>query len=90
MRLARYGESGNKTYVCEIVPESPAQESRQISLNDVVTHVDGQGEEGGGGRGREQAGRPGVGGGVWAGGRVGAWVVKGERGEHQQPCCSFH
>jgi hypothetical protein len=42
MRLARYGESGNKTYVCEIVPESPAQESRQISLNDVVTHVDGQ------------------------------------------------
>ena len=42
MRLARYGESGNKTFVCEIVPNSPAEESRQIYLNDVVTHVDGQ------------------------------------------------
>ena len=54
MRLARYGESGNKTFVCEIVPNSPAEESRQIYLNDVVTHVDGQGE--GGRQGREGGG----------------------------------
>jgi len=42
MRLARYGESGTRTYVCEIVPNSPAAESRQVSVNDLVTHVDSQ------------------------------------------------
>jgi len=42
LRLARYQDSGNTTYVCEIVPNSPAFESRQVSINDIVTHVDNQ------------------------------------------------
>ena len=42
MRLARYGETGTRTYVCEIVPNSPAEESRQIAVNDMLTAVDGR------------------------------------------------
>jgi C-terminal processing protease CtpA/Prc len=42
MRLACYANTGTQPYVCEIVPNSPAADSRQVAIEDRVTHVDQQ------------------------------------------------
>ena len=37
MRLACYANTGTQPYVCEIVPNSPAADSRQVSLHAHIT-----------------------------------------------------
>jgi hypothetical protein len=38
----RYEQTGGRIYVCEIVPNSPADESREIRVGDILLSVDGQ------------------------------------------------
>ena len=38
----RYEQTGGRIYVCEIVPNSPADESQVVRVGDILLSVDGQ------------------------------------------------
>jgi C-terminal processing protease CtpA/Prc len=38
----RYGQTGSRIHVSEIVPKSPAEESREVRVGDILLSVDGQ------------------------------------------------
>jgi hypothetical protein len=38
----RYEQTGGRIYVCEIVPGSPSDESREVRVGDILLSVDGQ------------------------------------------------
>ena len=42
MSVDRYEQTGGRIYVCEIVSGSPAYESGQIRVGDILLSVDGQ------------------------------------------------
>lgn len=37
-----YDQTGGRIYVCEIIPGSPADESREVQVGDILLSVDGQ------------------------------------------------